>query len=287
MSQRDVESTAAIEFRDVSMEFGEKRALEEVTFTLDAGSTIVVTGASASGKSVLLRLAMGLERPSSGSILIRGTPIEGLAEEELLEIRGGTMGFVFQENALFTGMTAFSNTAFRLVEHGWPAKSIEAEVMEILRFVGLDAHCDKLPEELSIGMRRRLEIARALVGWPPIMLYDEATSGLDPINAKQVMDLTIRARDVHGISALYVTKEMHEILYLSRHAAVEGPEGIEIVECTPSAAPDVRVMLLDGGRVEFFGSGDELFASRDPAVRRMTHPETIVAEPKLARSFRA
>ncbi|HSE99126.1 MAG TPA: ATP-binding cassette domain-containing protein, partial [Blastocatellia bacterium] len=198
----------AIEFRNVSLSFDQTRALDDVSFELSHGQMIVITGLSLSGKSVLLHLAIGLLEPDEGEILIEGRAIRDLDERELLVLRSSRMGLVFQEDTLFTSMTVYENTAYRLMEHNWSEEDTDRAVEEILRFVGLEKDIEKLPEELSIGMRRRLEIARGLAGWPPIMLFDEPTSGLDPITARQVLDLVIRARDIHNIASLNVTKEL-------------------------------------------------------------------------------
>jgi phospholipid/cholesterol/gamma-HCH transport system ATP-binding protein len=192
----------------------------------------------------------------------------------LLALRSATMGFVFQEDALFTGMSVYDNAAFRLVEHGWSEADTDRAVREILTFVGLEEEVEKLPEELSIGMRRRLELARALVGWPAVMLYDEPTAGLDPIRARGVMDLVVRARDVHGISSMYVTKELHEIPYLASHFAAPRADGaIAIVEGKALGALTTRVMVLDRGKVAFLGTAGEFRESAVDAVTRLTHPE--------------
>ncbi|HEU4391120.1 MAG TPA: ATP-binding cassette domain-containing protein, partial [Blastocatellia bacterium] len=209
-----------IEFRNVSLDFETTRALDNVSLMLGQGDLIVITGTSGSGKTVLLHLAAGLITPDEGKVLIDGRDLSQLDERELLDLRSGSIGLVFQEDTLFTGLSVYENTAYRLNERGWKEQDTDAAVLEILHFVGLEEHLDKLPEELSIGMRRRLELARALVGWPPIMLFDEPTSGLDPINARHVLDLIIRARDLHNISSLYVTKELHEIGYLGGHHAL-------------------------------------------------------------------
>src|SRR5713101_2637070 len=156
----------AIEFRNVSLTFDDKRVLDDMSFQLERGQMICITGVSGSGKSVLLRVASGLIVPDEGEVFIEGRAIGGLDEQELLALRSATMGIVFQEQSLFTGMSVYDNTAYRLDEHGWPEADAERTVREILRFVGLEDDIDKFPEELSVGMGRRLEFARALVGWP-------------------------------------------------------------------------------------------------------------------------
>ena len=262
---------AAIEFRNVSISFEGERALEDISFTLESGEMICITGVSGSGMSVLLRLAAGLLRPDEGQIFIDGREIEGLDEQELLALRSASMGVVFQEQSLFTGMSAYDNTAYRLYEHDWPEADTELAVSEILSFVGLEEDIDKLPEELSIGMRRRLEFARALVGWPKIMLFDEATSGLDPLNARAILDLVIRARDIHQISSLYVTKELHEIPYLAAHSAMKNKSG-EITINEDGISESISVVVLEKGRAVFTGSPAEFEASGLPSVKRLTHP---------------
>lgn len=289
------DQSPAIEFRHVSISFDDKPALDDVTFRLERGQMICITGVSGSGMSVLLQLAAGLLRPDEGRIFVKGREIEGLDEQELLALRSAALGMVFQEQALFTGMSVYDNTAYRLDEHNWPEDDIERAVSEILTFVGLEEDIDKLPEELSIGMRRRLEFARAMVGWPEIMLFDEATSGLDPLNARAILDLVIRARDIHKISSLYVTKELHEIPYLAHQCAVEEPSGgvsIRSINDVPDErsrleiVEKVSVMVLEAGRVVFSGTPSEFEASGLPAVIRLTHPapsapssDTYIADP--------
>jgi phospholipid/cholesterol/gamma-HCH transport system ATP-binding protein len=269
------DQTYAIEFRNVSVSFDDKRALEDVSFQLHHSEMIAITGVASSGKSVLLRVAIGLIKPDRGQVFIEGREIEGLDEEELLQIRSRLMGMVFQERALFTSMTVYENTAYRLVEHNWPEEEIDRAVREILRFVGLEQEVDKLPEELSVGMGHRLEFARAVVGWPPILLFDEPTSGLDPLNTRNLLDLTIHAREVHKISALYVTKELREIPYLASHIAVADQAGSVVVrQALPGQAKPMRVMVLEEGRVAFLGAPEEFHTSTLPAVLRLTHPES-------------
>jgi phospholipid/cholesterol/gamma-HCH transport system ATP-binding protein len=261
----------AIEFRNVFLAFDDRTVLNNITFKLDRGEMIVLTGASGSGKSMLLRLAMGLMKPDAGAIFIEGREIENLKETDLLDMRSGVMGMVFQEDSLFTGLSVYDNVAYRLEEHGWSEEQIQPAVLEVLKYVGLDGEQTKLPEELSGGMKRRLEIARALVGWPRIMLFDEPTMSLDPIVAVNVLDLVIRARDINHISSLYVTKKMYEIPYLAGFRAEERENGkIVIVEASPENRPPTRVMVLDEGRIVFDGPIADFNHSTLPVIQELS-----------------
>lgn len=267
-----------LEFRNVTVGFAADPVLQNVSFSLARGEMICITGASASGKSVLLRLAGGLLRPDSGDVLVEGRSICRLSEEELLALRGDMMGIVFQGEALFTGLSVYENTAYRMADRGRDEAEIQRSVREILRFVGLDGEQNRLPEELSGGMRRRLEFARALVGWPRIMLYDEPTEGLDPLNATQLLDLIINARDVYGASSLLVTKNLEEIPYLASHRAVRSTR--EMLSIRDECSPVVSVMVLERGRVAFFGSPAEFATNLSPAVTYLTQAEngTVLSE---------
>ena len=264
--------TPAIEFRNVVLTFDNKVALNNVNFVLNHGEMILMTGVSESGKSVLLRLAMGLLRPDSGKILIEGREIQELKEAELIELRGGLMGMVFQEDSLFTGLPVYENAAYRLEEHGWSEQEIERAVAEVLRFVGLEGEESKFPEELSSGMKRRLEIARALIGWPRIMLFDEPTMGLDPLAALKVLDLVMRARDINQISSLYVTKKVHEIHYLANYRAESRSNGeIRIVEASSMNLPNTRVIVLEDGKIAFNGSAAEFATSELKVIQNLSN----------------
>ena len=267
------DQTPAIEFRNVSLSFDERLVLSDISFQLNRGEMIFITGASGSGKSVLLRLAIALDHPDSGQVLIEGRNVGGLDESELLKLRGNRMGIVFQEDSLFTGISVYENVAYRLVEHGVDEAEIEKQVSEVLKFVSLDRDAEKLPAELSGGMRRRLEIARALVGWPAIMLFDEPASGLDPLTAAQVLDLIIRARDIYGISSIYVTKKLDEIPYLANHRAEKIDDKIVIELTSEANAPRTRVMMLAHGQIVFTGSADDFAASNLPEVTRLTEAD--------------
>lgn len=268
-SEVTTQELPALEFRSVSFGFDTIPVLSDVSFQLRRGEMIVLLGESGSGKSVLLRLAMGLLRPDSGQIFVGNREIENLNENELLAVRGGLMGMVFQEDSLFTGISVFENVAYRLEDHNWSENDIQTAVSEVLRFVGLEGEEQKFPEQLSGGMKRRVEIARALIGWPSIMLFDEPTMGLDPIVAQQILDLMIRARDLNKISSIYVTKKPIEIPYLVGFTAVPAAKGTTIVEAPPGMLPETRVMVLEAGRVAFLGSSDEFYKCKLASVERM------------------
>ena len=264
-----IAQTPAVEFRDVSLSFGDQFVLKDVSFTLQPGEMILLTGVSGSGKSVMLRLAIGLLKADSGQILIGGKEIQELDEAELLAVRGGLMGIVFQEDTLFTGLTVYENAAYRLEEHGWSEDTTEKAVAEVLNFVGLDGEEQKYPEELSGGMKRRLEIARALIGWPNIMLFDEPTNSLDPLAAAKVMDLVIRARDVNQISSLYVTKKIHEFDYLANFRAELVDGEVRIVEAPATALPKTKVIVLNEGRIVFSGSVRDFKTSELQTIKEL------------------
>jgi phospholipid/cholesterol/gamma-HCH transport system ATP-binding protein len=268
-----IRQASAIEFRNVSISFDDVQALQNVSFTLREGEMICITGDSGSGKSVLLKLALGFLRPDEGEIIVNGQVITAMEETDLLDLRRDTMGMVFQENSLFSGKSVYANAAYRLTDRDRPEDEIERAVVEILTFVGLQDELEKQAEELSGGMKRRLELARALIGWPSIMLFDEPTSGLDPINARQVLNLIIRARDLHRTSSLLVTKALHEIPYLATHQAREDERGGSVVKIS-GETPNIYVCLLEEGRIAFIGSPHEFAQSTLPAVQHMLHPIT-------------
>ena len=260
----------AIEFRHVSFSFDDKPALKDISLQLPRGSMIYVTGKSLSGKSVLLRLGIGLLQPDEGQVLIDGRDFSQLTEEEQFALRRTSMGIVFQDSSLFTGLSVYENAAYRLTEAGLSEEAVERGALEILCFVGLERDASRLPEELSIGMRRRLEFARALAGWPKTMLFDEPATGLDPINARNILDLIVRARDIHGVSSILVTKDAWEIHYVSKRRAVEGQSGQVRMADDPASLPRGEVILLDSGSVVFRGTPADFASSQFPAVTIMT-----------------
>lgn len=264
----------ALEFRNVSLSFGDTVALKDVSFVLPVGAMYFITGASGCGKSTLLKLALGLQQPDMGDILINGVSIVGLPEEELLAIRLRTLGMAFQDQASFTGISVFDNVAYRLVEQGLESEEVERLVHQMLRWVGLFDDRNKLPDELSGGMERRLELARALAGWPPIMLYDEPTSSLDPVNATEILRLIMYGRDQQNESSLYITKELDEIPYLAGHLVeLNEAGGFREIDAEGTDRPDTLVMLMEDGQIVFTGTAGEFMQSALPAVSYLTHAE--------------
>jgi phospholipid/cholesterol/gamma-HCH transport system ATP-binding protein len=257
----------AIAFRDVHLSF-DRPILRGVSFDLAPGTTKVVLGGSGSGKTTILRLILGLLRPDAGSVRVAGTEVNGLSEEELRPVRLG-MGMVFQEGALFDSLTVGQNVGYRLVEDGeLSAEEVEATVAEMLGFVGLGEFGHRMPAELSGGQRRRVALARALVTRPQIMLYDEPTTGLDPITAAAITDLIVKARDLDGVTSILVTHQLRDAFNVARTFVYrEGGEYVYNRVEDLSLLAGTEFMMLREGVVQFEGSPHELVASPDPYLR--------------------
>jgi phospholipid/cholesterol/gamma-HCH transport system ATP-binding protein len=257
-----------IEFVNVSLAYGDHVVLDGVSFCVRTGELKGILGYSGTGKSTLLKLALGLQKPDAGDVLIDGRDITRLDEGQLNEVRR-CMGMVFQEGALFSSMTVYENVAFRPREIGWDEDRIDSEVRRVLELVGLLDSADKLPDELSGGMKRRVAIARAIVDRPEIILFDEPTAGLDPPTARAICELAIRLRDIEGVTSMFVTHKLDDARFLAS----------KYVELTPSGKPRVRsedgrlclintrFIMLDGGKIIFDGTDEQLWASINPRIR--------------------
>ena len=259
---------AAIEFKDVRLGFAEGEVLRGVTFSAQERETVILLGETGTGKTLLLKLASGLLRPDSGSIQVLGKDISGMAESDLLEIRR-QIGFVFQEGALFDSLTVGENVAYRLHEDGVDDEEIASRVKEVLRFVELAHTIDLLPSELSGGMRRRVSIARALIGQPPIVLYDSPTAGLDPITSQTIISLILRLRDVYGVTALLATHRLQDGFALANFHF--DPQAKKVSrDSSPESArvAPTRFLVLRAGKIYFEGTPDELMKSPDPYLQR-------------------
>jgi len=257
-----------IEFRDVSLAYDEKLVLDHVSFTVNPGEMKLMLGESGGGKSTIINLALGLQRPDSGEIYIDGEEITQLSEDELDRIRL-KMGVVFQEGALFDSLTVFENVAYRLRERGDSEETIQANVDQILEFVGLQGVGDELPSELSGGMNRRVAIARAVVDNPEIVLFDEPTTGLDPPTARTICELALKLRDIRRVSSIWVTHILEDVRFLSsRHiVAAWGNEAKTKEECYKPGVINTKVLMLHHGRIIFEGTDEEFWHSNDPVIR--------------------
>lgn len=262
----------AIEFRDVHLAFDEKIILDGISFSVRRGETKIVLGRSGGGKSTIIRLILGLLKPDKGQILIDGEEITGYNEPEMMDVRQ-KIGMVFQEGALFDSLSVYQNVAYRLLEQGVDDKEIESEVSRMLRFVDLEDAIDKMPNELSGGMRRRVGIARALVGDPQIVLYDEPTAGLDPPTARTICELAIKLRDLQDVSSIFVTHEMNNVRYLSSEYATVNETG-EVVyekEGEKLCLINTEIMMLRDGKICFQGKDEELMRTTDPYIIGFIH----------------
>lgn len=260
---------AAVEFAQVGLRFEDKLVLHDVSFRLEAGETKVILGATGAGKSVLLKLTMGLLQPDSGRIFVLGQEITGLDEEELFRIRQ-KIGMVFQEGALFDSLTVAENVGyvFGRMPEVLPEEA-DRRVREALRFVGLEHTLDLMPSELSGGMRRRVAIARALVSQPQILLYDSPTAGLDPITATRIMALVVKQRDVGHASSLLVTHRMRDALRMALF--YYDPQQEKLVPRSQDGGrreTHTRFLVLREGEIAFHGALPELIAQRDPYVQK-------------------
>jgi phospholipid/cholesterol/gamma-HCH transport system ATP-binding protein len=258
----------AIEFREVELAFDDQIILDKVSFSIRRGETKFVLGGSGTGKSTIINLILGLLKPDAGQILVEGEDITHFDDVELMRIRKN-IGMVFQEGALFDSLSVYDNVAYRLHETRTPEDEVEHEVRRMLRFVNLEEAIDKMPSELSGGMRRRVGIARALVGNPSIVLFDEPTAGLDPPTARTICELAIKLRDIEDVSSIFVTHEMNNLDYISTEYAVLDRTGQLIFELEGESRCQLNteVLMLREGRIVFSGRDDELKASTDPYIR--------------------
>ena len=264
---REPEVAAAVVFDRVSLAFDEHVVLRDVSFRIPRGATRILLGNSGAGKSVLLKLILGLLRPDAGAIYVHGQRIDTMAERDLLRVRTD-IGMLFQENALFDSLTVDENVGYRLYEEtDMPRAAVRARVEEVLSFVGLRPLIDAMPATLSGGERRRVGIARAVASGPALLLFDDPTTGLDPIIATTVDHEIIKLRDLQHVTSLVVTHQIRDAFYIATHAAVERDGHVTIVSAGDRKAEQTEFVVLHEGGIRFHGRASELLASRDPYVR--------------------
>jgi len=262
----------AITFEDVWVGFDEGQVLRGVTFQVQERETLILLGETGTGKTLTLKMAAGLLAPNSGSVIVLGSEISEMSEEELLPFRR-KIGFVFQEGALFDSMTVAENVAYRLREDRLAEEEIEPRVLEVLKFIELEHTVDMLPSELSGGMKRRVSIARALINQPPIVLYDSPTAGLDPVTSQTIISLILRLRDVYGVTALLATHRLQDGFALANFHF--DPETKRVVPNSQNGnaaaaanAARTRFLVYRDGRIYFEGEPGEIANSEDPYLRR-------------------
>ena len=257
----------AVVFDHVSFAFDDHPVLRDISFTIPRGGMRIVLGASGSGKSVLLKLILGLLRPDEGQISVNGQRIDQMTEAELLRLRAD-IGMSFQEIALFDSLTVAENVGYRLFEEtDMPRERATRRVEEVLGFIGLGDYFDRMPSELSGGQRRRVAIARAMASRPSLLLCDDPTTGLDPIIADTVDHELVKLRDLEHVTSILATHQIRDAFYIARHVAEWRDGQVEISEITDDAATRARFMVLHDGSILFEGSAPELLASQDAYLR--------------------
>jgi phospholipid/cholesterol/gamma-HCH transport system ATP-binding protein len=259
-----------LEFEHVTVGFEDNKALDDVSFRAAEGESRVILGAAGSGKTVLLKTALGLVKPSSGKVFAFGREISSLTETELFEIRS-KMGMLFQESALFDSLTIEENVAYPLLNQKsiqCPPEEVRPRVEQALEFVELGGTLEKFPAELSGGMRRRAAIARAVVTAPPLLFYDSPTAGLDPITAHTIMALVIKERDTAGATTLMVTHRYQDGNLMANFRYNSEREQIEVARNGASPKSQTLFMVLREGRLVFEGEQGELEASQDPYISK-------------------
>jgi phospholipid/cholesterol/gamma-HCH transport system ATP-binding protein len=257
-----------IVFDRVSLAFDENVILREISFTLRTGHTKIILGASGSGKSTILRLILGLLKPDAGRIFVNGEQTDTMTEDEMMAVRAD-LGMVFQEGALFDSLSVRENVGYKLFEElNWPRDEGNRRVEEVLGFIGLGEFIDRMPSELSGGQRRRVAIARAMAAKPRILLYDEATTGLDPVTAITVDAEIVKLRDLEGVSSILVTHQLRDAFYVAEHTAVREGGRIRLERATAAKEDEAEFIMLKEGRIAFEGNASELraAAASDPYI---------------------
>jgi phospholipid/cholesterol/gamma-HCH transport system ATP-binding protein len=261
------EDEPVVMFENVSLAFDDKVILRSVSFTLFSGHTKIILGGSGAGKSTILKLILGLWRPDGGAIWVNGQRTDEMDESVLIKVRA-SLGMVFQEGALFDSLTVRENVGYKLYEEtNLPLEVVHRRVEEVLGFVGLSEHIDKMPSELSGGQRRRVAIARAMAAKPQILLYDEPTTGLDPITSTTVDNEIIKLRDLEEVSSIIVTHNLRDAFYVATHAAERRAGRMVIEPASAEKSDEAEFIMLRDGLIAFEGSAEELRRSDDPYLR--------------------
>jgi phospholipid/cholesterol/gamma-HCH transport system ATP-binding protein len=285
---QSVPGEALISLHDIHVAFEDREVLQGISFDVAQGETKVLLGETGTGKTLIMKLAAGLIQPDSGRVLVMGHDVSEMPERELLNFRR-SIGFVFQEGALFDSMTVSDNVSFRLREEAMAETEIEARVREALRFVEMEDALEKFPADLSGGMRRRVSIARALVGRPPVVFYDSPTAGLDPVTSQTIINLILRGRDLQDVTALLATHRVQDAFGLANFRfdkasgrvmplVGNGNSGLarSLAEREKAAESGkernadrpTNVLVLRDGKIYFEAPADELLRTKDEYLKK-------------------
>jgi phospholipid/cholesterol/gamma-HCH transport system ATP-binding protein len=260
-------ASIVLEFKDVSISFEERQILDGISFQLRLGETKAIFGVAGSGKSTILKLALGLMKPDAGRIRLLGEEVTEMTEDQLFILRQ-RVGIVFQESALFDSLTVRENVAFRLLEEAnLPESEIEERVREALSFVELEHTVDMYPSELSGGMRRRVGIARTIITHPEVVLYDSPTGGLDPVTSNTIIELIVKQRDVYKTSSLLVTHRLQDAFTMGTHYFDKTENKMKPLPPHSRATVPMFILILRDGHVIFDGDLKSLRETRDEYIR--------------------
>ncbi len=270
-SRQPASDPVILRFEDVTMRFDSETALDSVSFELRAGETRVLMGAAGSGKTVLLKCALGLLRPGSGRITLFDQDITRMSEQDLFDLRS-RVGILFQEGGLFDSLTIEENVSYPLLNQRARKTpnyaETEKQVVDTLRFVELEHTLQQFPSELSGGMRRRVGIARAVVTEPKLVLYDSPTAGLDPITANTIMALIVKERDTRNAAAIMATHRYQDGQLLANFRYNPGSGQLQRIAVNGDGSSTTQFMVMCDGRLVFEGTQPELEASRDPYLSK-------------------
>jgi phospholipid/cholesterol/gamma-HCH transport system ATP-binding protein len=263
----DQPGAPVVVFDQVALAFDDRVILDNVSFTLRKGHTKIILGASGAGKSTILKLMLGLLKPDTGVIWVNGERVDQLTESGMMHVRAD-LGMVFQEGALFDSLTVRENVGFKLYEEGnREVEEVDRRVEEVLGFVGLSEHIDKMPSELSGGQRRRVAIARAMTAKPRILLYDEPTTGLDPITSVTIDAEIIKLRDLEGVSSMLVTHQLRDAFYVAEHTATRENGRVHVLPADADKSGETEFLMLRDGGILFEGNAHDLRGSTDTYIR--------------------
>jgi phospholipid/cholesterol/gamma-HCH transport system ATP-binding protein len=258
----------AVVFDHVSFAFDDHVVLRDISFSVPKGAMRILLGASGSGKSILLKLILGLQRPDSGTVLVNGEDVGRMREPDLRRMRAD-IGMLFQEGALFDSLTVADNVGYHLYEEtDIPDDQVRRRIEEVLGFIGLAEYIDRMPAELSGGQRRRVAIARAMAAKPRLLLFDDPTSGLDPLIATTVCDEIVKLRDVERVTSIMVTHQIRDAFYVATHQATCRNGELYTEPSPASGAIGVLFMVLHEGRIYFEGTAEQLLGSQDQYLQQ-------------------